>query len=189
MDDMIATSEGRRAVDAATKLYLAGEQLDMSVLARELGIGRATLYRHVGNRDDLIATVLAEATERTYRKVFADATGSGAALVLDTLERVMNAVAESEPLRILTSREPALFIRLALLPGRIESTSARMVAELLDSEQRQGNLALPLAADVLGEAIVRICDAHLYAPLLGGDRPRIDTALAIVALLLGERRA
>src|SRR5690606_41907747 len=65
---IFATSEGRRAIDAATKLYLAGEPLDMSVLARALGIGRATLYRHVGNRDELIATVLAEATERTDRK-------------------------------------------------------------------------------------------------------------------------
>ena len=35
------------AVDAATRLYLAGEPVDMSALAAELGIGRSTLYRKV----------------------------------------------------------------------------------------------------------------------------------------------
>ncbi|WP_280236500.1 QsdR family transcriptional regulator [Nocardia cyriacigeorgica] len=186
---MIATSEARRAVDAATKLYLTGEPLDMSVLARTLGIGRATLYRHVGNRDELIATVLAEATERTYRKAIAAASGSGAALILDVLERLMTAVSGSEPLRALTRREPQLFIRLALLPGAIESTSARLIAEMLEDEQRQGHLRLRMPSRVLADAIVRICDVHLYAPLLGGDAPQIGTALDIVALLLGHDTA
>ena len=38
---------------------------------------------------------------------------------------------------------------------------------------------------MFGEAIVRLCDAHLYAPLLGRDEPEIDTALDLVAALLG----
>ncbi|MBF6344449.1 TetR/AcrR family transcriptional regulator [Nocardia cyriacigeorgica] len=185
---MIATSEGRRAIDAATKLYLAGEPLDMSVLARTLGIGRATLYRHVGNRDELIATVLAEATERTYRKAIAAGSGAGAELILDVLERLMRAVSGSEPLLALTRREPQVFIRLALLPGVIESTSARLIAEMLDEQQRLGHLRLRMSSRVLADAIVRICDVHLYAPLLGGDVPQIDTALDIVALLLGYDR-
>jgi hypothetical protein len=38
----------------------------MSALAAQLGIGRSTLYRLVGNCDDLLGVVLAEATERTF---------------------------------------------------------------------------------------------------------------------------
>ncbi len=160
----------------------------MSGLAQELGIGRATLYRHVGNRDQLLTTVLAEATERTYRKAIAAARGRGVPLVLDVLEQMMRAVDGSEPLQALTRREPARFIRMALLPGAIESVSARLVAEVLEGERAAGHLEPGLAAPVLGEAIVRICDVHLYAPLLGGDPPRIDTALDLVALLLGSPR-
>ena len=37
------------AVDAATRLYLAGESVDMSALATELGIGRSTLYRKLSD--------------------------------------------------------------------------------------------------------------------------------------------
>lgn len=185
---MPSSPERRRAVDAATRVYLAGDPLDMSSLAAALGVGRATLYRHVGNRDELLATVLAEATERTYRRAIAAASGTGAALVLDFVEAVMRAVDSSPPLRALTRREPMVFIRLALMPGSIESVSARLTSEVLEQEQQRGNLQLAVPARVLGEAIVRICDVHLYAPLLGGDRAEIDTALDLVALLLGTTR-
>lgn len=182
-------ADRRRAIDAATRLYLDGEPLDMSSLAKELGVGRATLYRWVGNREALLATVLAEATERTYRHAIARATGTGAQFVLDFVERVMRSVDASPPLRTLTHREPLLFVRLALMPGSIETVSARITAEVLEREEAAGNLTLALSPTVLGEAIVRICDVHLYAPLLGGDAAEIDTAVDLVALLLGEPRS
>src|SRR5665647_2760874 len=118
----------RRALDAATRVYLAREALDMSALASTLGVGRATLYRWVGNRDDLLGAVLGEATERTYREAIA-------------------------------------------------------------REQADGNLQVTTSPEVLARALVRICDVHLYAPLLGGDEPEIETALELVALLLGSGEA
>src|SRR5699024_2051034 len=112
----MATDGRRRVIDAATRRYLAGEPIEMSALAAELRVGRATVYRHAGNRDELLAVVLAEATERTYRKAIASARGTGAARVLDFVEKVMRAVDDAPPLRALTAREPLLFIRLALMP-------------------------------------------------------------------------
>lgn len=185
---MPQTTGRRRAIDAATRLYLEGRSLDMSSLASELGVGRATLYRWVGNREDLLATVLTEATESTYSWALEHASGSGVDFVLDFLERVMRAVDASPPLRMLTTREPLLFARLALMPGSIESVSARITAQVLEREEAAGALTLPLPAEVLGGAIVRICDVHLYAPLLGGEAAQIDTAIDLVALLLGAPR-
>ncbi|MGB6243414.1 MULTISPECIES: QsdR family transcriptional regulator [Gordonia] len=176
----------REALDAATRLYLSQRPIDMSTLAAELGIGRATLYRHVGNRDALLADVLAEATERTYGRAIARARGAGAARVLDFTEHVLRAVDSSPELRALTAREPLVFIRLALMPGTIEDVSTRLTAEVLRCEAESGALRLPLPAETLARAIVRICDVHLYAPLLGGDAAEIDTALSLVALLLRE---
>ncbi|RCW39649.1 TetR family transcriptional regulator [Halopolyspora algeriensis] len=174
----------REAIDAATEWYLRGRTLDLSALAFDLGIGRATLYRWVGNREELLALILAEATERTFRTAAGDATGAGGELVLDTLEKFMRAVADSEPLQALTQREPLLFIRLATTPGAIERRASGLIAELLEAESVAGRLALPLPAATLAEAIVRICDSHLYAHLLGGAEPEIDTAIAVVAVLL-----
>ena len=186
---MPSGSDRRRAVDAATRLYLACEPLDMSALANDLGVGRATLYRWVGNREDLLGAVLAEATERTYQRAIAHAAGSGTDLLLDIFERVMRSVVASAPLRALTQREPTVFIRLALMPGAIESVSARVTTEVIAREQANGNLRVTTSPEVLGRALVRICDVHLYAPLLGGDEPEIETALDLVALLLGSPEA
>ena len=67
----------RAAINAATQAYLRGEAVDMSALAVHLGIGRSTLYRLAGNRDELLAVVLAEATERTFHRAAAGATAEG----------------------------------------------------------------------------------------------------------------
>jgi AcrR family transcriptional regulator len=189
MNGMASGSGRRRAIDAATSVYLTGERLDMSSLADDLGASRATLYRWVGNRDDLLGLVLSEATERTYRKAIEQAQGSGTTYLLDFFNKVMRSIVASAPLRALTTREPMVFIRLAFLPGAIESTAARLTAEVLARESARGNLQLTLAPEVLGKALVRICEGHLYAPLLGGDEPEFDTALDLVSLLLGAENA
>ncbi|MER7012059.1 QsdR family transcriptional regulator [Saccharopolyspora sp. NPDC000359] len=175
----------RAALDAATRAYLACEPLDMSALAEELAISRSTLYRLVANREELVSTILAEQTERTFRSVAArGTTRTGADRILDVLDRWMRAVAEAEPLQALARREPLLFTRLALLPGPVERTSARLLAELLTTEQTTNNLHLPLPPQVLAQAVVRMCDPHLYAPLLGHPNPEIGTALELTRTLL-----
>jgi len=90
---------------------------------------------------------------------------------------------------VLTQREPLLFIRLAMSPGVIEERAASFVGELLDHEVAAGRLELQLPVPVMAEAIVRLCDAHLYANLLGRAAPEINTALDLVTLLLGSRPA
>ena len=132
----LGTALTRRAViNAATQAYLRGEAVDMSALAAQLGIGRSTLYRLVGNRDDLLGVVLGEATERTFRRAAAGATAEGGVdLVLDVINRFMHAVIDAEPLQALCKREPLVFIRLALLPGAVEQIAAKLIAEMLQTE-------------------------------------------------------
>ena len=136
----LGTALTRRAViNAATQAYLRGEAVDMSALAAQLGIGRSTLYRLVGNRDDLLGLVLAEATERTFRRAAAGATAEGGVdLVLDVINRFMHAVIDAEPLQALCKREPLVFIRLALLPGTVEQIAAKLIAEMLQTEVTAG---------------------------------------------------
>jgi AcrR family transcriptional regulator len=183
----LGTARSRRAaIDAATRIYLDGGSLDMSALAEDLGVGRTTLYRWVGNREELLGTVLAEATVRTFRKAAADADrGGGVEHVLDVMHRFMRAVAAAPPLQALSKREHLLFIRLTMMPGPVETAAARMITEMLETEATAGRMTLPLPAAVLGQAIVRLCDAHLYANLLGRDEPEIETALGLAAALLG----
>jgi AcrR family transcriptional regulator len=181
-----ATLTRQAVIDAATRQYLAGQSLDMSALAAELGIGRSTLYRIVGNREDLLGTLLAQATERTFRRATTGTTAEGGlAYVVEVLDRFMHAVTGARPLRMLSEREPLLFMRLVLLPGQVEQTAGRLIGDLLATEVAAGRLELPLPPAVCGDAIVRMCDPHVYAHVLGRGEPEIDAALELIAALLG----
>ncbi len=182
-----ATLTRQAVIDAATRQYLAGESLDMSALATELGIGRSTLYRIVGNREDLLGTLLAQATERTFRQATTGTTAQGGLeYVLEVLDRFMHAIIAAQPLRTLSEREPLLFVRLFLLPGQVEQTAGRLIGDMLATEVAAGRLELPLPPAVCGDAIVRMCDPHLYAHVLGSDEPEIDAALELISALLGH---
>src|ERR1700683_4410375 len=43
---------------SAAGAYRSGQRLDMQSLARQAGVGRATLYRRVGNREQLLDEVI-----------------------------------------------------------------------------------------------------------------------------------
>ncbi|MBB4775144.1 QsdR family transcriptional regulator [Actinomadura livida] len=172
------------ALAAASEHYLRGEPIDMSALAAELGVGRATLYRWVGSREQLLGAVLAEMTERTYRVATRGVGGSGTDRILMLLDRFMHAVVEAEPLKAFTEREPRLFIRLATMPGTIEDRSTELLTREMQAEIDRGAMRVPLPTRTLAQAIVRVADSFMYAHYLGGNRPQIDQALEVVELLL-----
>lgn len=183
----VLTRRGSAAVlDAATRRYLRGERIDMSEIAAELGVGRATVYRWAGNHDEVLGVVLAEQTERTFRRSLHPDDGVGADRVLRVMERFMAAVLDSGPLKTLTARDPVMFLRLATMPGAIEQRAVDLLAELLVEERDAGHLVLPLPVDVLAQAIVRVADAFMYRHLLGAGEPDLRSALDIVALLLRQ---
>jgi AcrR family transcriptional regulator len=177
---------GQRALvlAAATEQYLRGERVDMSDMAARLGISRATLYRWAGGHDEVLAAVLAEQTERTFRRAATRSHGTGAHRVLGVIGEFMDDVLASAPLKALTARDPKLFVRLATAPGAIEARAIRMITTMIEEEVGAGRLVVDLAPDVLAEAIVRVADAFMYRHLLGGDSPATDTALTVIALLL-----
>ncbi|WP_205863387.1 QsdR family transcriptional regulator [Planosporangium thailandense] len=171
-------------IGAATRHYLRGEPIDMSELAVELGMSRATLYRRVGNHERLVGLVLAGRTERTYREASAGVRERGPARVLAVLNRFMHAVLATEPLKRFIARDPVLYIRVATAPGPIEQRSTELIAAMLREEIEAGHLQLRVPADVMAQAIVRVADSFMYAHLLGHEQTRIDTALEVIALLV-----
>jgi AcrR family transcriptional regulator len=172
------------ALAAASGHYLRGEPIDMSALAAELGVGRATLYRWVGSREQLLGALLGDMTERTYRFATRGVGGAGPERILALLDRFMRAVVDAGPLKAFTEREPRLFIRLATMPGTIEDRATDLLTAELQAEIDRGELRVPLPTRTLAQAIVRVADAFMYAHYLGGNRPRIDQALEVVELLL-----
>jgi len=183
-------------IAAATEIYLSGEPLDMSALAGRLAIGRATLYRWVGNREELLGVVLADAAERTWNaarhavhtELAAGPPVSGAEYIFRVIRWYMTKVITTRPLRTLTEREPLLVIRLTTMPGAVEERAIAMVTRSLQEQVDAGRLDLPLPAPVLAETITRIFYTLLHASVLGNPDQQLAGTLALIARMLGLPR-
>jgi len=169
------------ALRAATSAYLAGEPIDMKVLATQCGVGRATLYRHVGSRDRLLAVVLEQATIRTFNALQVPRRLHGTQKVIRQLEQFMVTVVRAEPIRALIDREPVVFMRLVLGPGLVEEAATRLVQATIEAELG-GDLQIDAA--LLAQAIVRVCDSLMYAHLLNNTEPALAATIEILEVLL-----
>jgi AcrR family transcriptional regulator len=171
-------------VRVATGHYLAGRPIDMSGLAAEVGIGRATLYRRVGQHENLMGLVLAGRTAATFARADAATPGAGPARVRAVIGAFIQAAVDAAPLRALVARDPVLFARVVMAPGHVEDTATNLVAALIETEMAADGVRVP--ADRLARAVVRVGDSFMYAHLLSGGPSQVPEALAIIDLLLGS---
>ena len=78
----------------------------MQTLAAELGVGRTTLYRWVGDRELLLGEVLAILTRRAWHQVIAEEDRTGIEGGLAAIRRFMELTAGYAPLRRFGSPSP-----------------------------------------------------------------------------------
>lgn len=171
-------------VRVASESYLRGRAIDMSTLAQDVRLSRATLYRRVGNHERLLATVVAEQTVLAWERVVARRAGDGRAGLdglVDTLAEFIEDVTTSRPLLAFIERDPSLFIAMVMGPGTVERAATRVVGDAIVAA-----LPGPLLLDPydLAQACVRVCDSFMYTHLLHGTHPEIDTGLRVVRMLL-----
>ena len=71
----------------------------MRALAHELGVSRATVYRWTGPREQLLGNVLGTLAEEAFELCKRDASGTGAARIIDVFDRHLAMVAKAPALR------------------------------------------------------------------------------------------
>src|SRR4051794_7304115 len=137
------------ALALARSHFLAGDRVEMNALATELDVGRTTLYRWVGEREQLIGEVLGLLVDEWIAIVEPDADGAGVPRFLDIMRRFLEYAANSTPLTEFTEREPALALRVLLdRRGRVAQRSTDAIRRLLS----EADPALQLAPKII-EAI------------------------------------
>src|SRR6266851_3300300 len=94
----IAAASRDQVLSLAMSRYLHGRRIDVQAIASELGIGRTTIYRWFGSRDDLIGEVLVRAAEPLLAQARAAARGNGSVALIDTLDRFNRSLAEAPAL-------------------------------------------------------------------------------------------
>jgi AcrR family transcriptional regulator len=174
--------------EAALATYRERRRLDMRALAAQLEIGRATLYRKVGNRDRLLGELMWYLT-RVAMSWALDEAGDrrGADRVIEVLRRFMSAVNGSRELRHFLETEPEAALRiLTSKHGPIQSGVTDALASLLAEEEARGSLRPMIDRATLAYVIVRIGEGFLYADVIADQEPDVDAAVEVVARLLRE---
>ena len=96
----------------ARRHFIAGRRIEMGPLADELGVSRVTLNRWVGSRDKLLGEVNWSLAEISLRDARAEAGGSGADAVADTVEVFARAVLAADFMQAFLNRETDIALRI-----------------------------------------------------------------------------
>jgi AcrR family transcriptional regulator len=175
-----ALTRGAPAVALAARWIHDGRRLDMQGLADELGVSRATVFRRVGGREELLTDALWVLTERTLAAAAAQWEAErpeGELHTPGTGRRINAAVSQSKSLRRLLDDEPALTLRVLTDPrGRVQTGIVAFIEALLRRDIAEFGLVSVIEPDALAYALVRLGESFLYADVLAARTPDVATA-------------
>ncbi len=169
--------------------YLRGERVDVQAIAARLGLGRTTVYRWFGSREQVIGEVLVRAALPVLDSARAKARGRGGPMLLDTFDRFNRALAEAPALRRFVEQERETALRI--LTGGDGPVQPRIVAAieaLIEEEASAGSYEPPVEPSTLAYAIVRLAEAFLFNDAAAGIRGEVDRLRDVEAALLGVSR-
>lgn len=178
-------ADAERAFRLARRRFVAGERLDMQALAAELGIDRSTLFRWLGNRDQLLAAILISLTEPAIREADGKADQTGGARIALTAYHYSQALIDSEFFQAYLKRESDRALRL--LTSKASPVQAYVVGifeRMVEQERDRGNLAHALSSYDLAYLVVRVIESFVYADIITGDSPDATKIRDSVAALL-----
>ncbi|NVD34168.1 transcriptional regulator [Marinobacter lutaoensis] len=170
-------------------MWLKGERIHLASLADELAIGRATLFRWVGNKDLLIGEILWSLYDPLRQDALARTPGEGVDYVVAVYRYINSTILHFEPLRRFIHQDPEYALKI--LTSSQSLLHRRTVAantELLRSQVARGTLDPPMNLDSLSYFMVRLAESCLYSDIIGGREPRdeeLEDACTAVRILLG----
>jgi AcrR family transcriptional regulator len=169
---------------------MAGERVDLTIVARDLGLGRATIYRWFGSRERLLSEVIAGESEALILGHRRQVRRRGVQGLLEVFDRINRSLARSMPLRRFVEQEGASALRLLTSStGAVQCRSVALVTEMIDSEVAAGRFEPPADPETLAYAIVRLCEAFLYNDAAFGIRGDHERLREVQAALLGVPHA
>ncbi len=171
---------------AAMHRYLRGRRIDVNAIAAELGLGRTTIYRWFGSREELIGEVLVRAAEPLLDEARAGARGRGGRMLLETFDRFNRGLAGAPALRRFVEDERDAALRIITSgSGRVQPRIVARITELIEAEAAKGTYEPPVDPSTLGYAIVKLAEAFLFNDAAAGMRGDVDRLRDVEAALLG----
>jgi AcrR family transcriptional regulator len=173
------------ALQAARRRFLARERVDMNELAADLGVGRATLYRWVGGRDQLLGEVMWSLTEPTLEQVKANAKGTGIEWVLAVYRGFGEIILESPAVLHFVQTEPEAALRV--MASKASPQQARVIDwyhRLLDEAAERFGITYRLDTETLAYTLIRIAESFLWTDLITGGEPDLSRGWEVARVLV-----
>lgn len=184
-----ATASRDDVLRAARARYLDGQRVDVTIVARSLGLGRATIYRWFGSRERLLAEVISAELETLISRERKAVRQRGAKGLLDVFDRINRRLADSVALRRFVEQERASALRLLTASdGGVQPRSVAAITEMIATEVTAGRYDAPADPQTLAYAIVRLAEAFLYNDAAFGIRGDHERLREVEAALLGVPR-
>ncbi|MEV4280201.1 QsdR family transcriptional regulator [Actinoplanes xinjiangensis] len=158
--------------------YLRHSTIDMELLATEMAISRATLYRMTGSRDALLGEVFWAIGRIFLAEASQEAAGTGADRVIAVSRLFAEMVAGAQQLRRFVAEEPQTAARVLLTNGTdVHHRAIEAQLEIFEESQVSGD---PAEMRQRAFLYVRLMESVVYSPVLGV--PEMDFDLAEPAL-------
>jgi AcrR family transcriptional regulator len=172
-------------IEAGVHRYLRGRRVDVQAIAAEIGVGRATVYRWFGSRDNLIGQVVMRATEPVLAEARAGQEGKGGPGLLESFDRFNRALADAPALRAFVEQERDAALRLiASGAGIVQPRIVELITAMIVEEVEAGTYEPPVEPAILGYAIVKLAQAFLFNDSVTGIRGDVDRLREVEAALL-----
>jgi AcrR family transcriptional regulator len=168
--------------------FNGGQRLEMSALARELGVNRTTLFRWVGSRERLLVETIWSMAERAFALALSQAPADAPDRAVRVVAGFVDLTLAHEGFRQLLATDIELAMRL--LTHRAAGFQPRLlqaVEDLLRDETRAGRLDVPMDPHELAYLVVRLIESYTYLNVLMGEEPEATRAEAALRLLLVRR--
>jgi len=172
---------------AARRRFMASGTIEMRALARDLGIGRATLYRWRGGREALLSEVILSLGQANLLRADADTRGpAGAERLCAVHDLHLRRISDSQAMRSFIRAEPEVASRVLLDgSGTVHVGVTRALEDLIRRQEADSEWRAPLGPEVLAPTISRLSEAFLYSDLIAHDRPDVATADVVLRMMLG----
>jgi AcrR family transcriptional regulator len=185
-----ATASREDVVAAARAQFLAGERVDLTIVARDLGLGRATIYRWFGSRERLVSEVIANESEILINRHRREVRRRGGRGLLEVFDRINRSLARSMPLRRFVEQEGAAALRLLTSStGAVQCRGVALITAMIEAEVTAGRYEPTADPETLAYAIAKLCEAFLYNDAAFGIRGDHERLREVEAALLGVPRA
>ncbi len=169
--------------------WIDGKRLNLSALATELGVGRATLMRWVGNKELFLGEILWS----LYKDVFDTAVENadrkvelrGVDYLVHIYDEINRVLTGSEPFQRFLQQDPEFALKV-LTSGR-SGMQQRLIGvwkALFDEQIAAGAIAPQMDSYNLAYFIVRIGEGVVYSDLICGREPTLEPASKAFRLLL-----